>query len=76
MFFHDPLFWKSFWNTIYMVIGIPVGMALSLGLSLLLNTKVKGIAVWRTLFYMPSIIPALWRPPSFGSGSSTRAAAC
>jgi multiple sugar transport system permease protein len=34
-------------------------MALSLGLSLLLNTKVKGVAVWRTLFYMPSIIPAV-----------------
>ncbi|HXB96996.1 MAG TPA: extracellular solute-binding protein [bacterium] len=59
MFSQDPLFWKSLWNTVYMVIGIPVGMALSLGLSLLLNTKVKGVAVWRTLFYMPSIIPAV-----------------
>jgi multiple sugar transport system permease protein len=57
LFLHDPLFWKCLWNTGYMIIGIPLGMALSLALALLLNTEVKGVAVWRTLFYMPSIIP-------------------
>jgi ABC-type sugar transport system permease subunit/ABC-type glycerol-3-phosphate transport system substrate-binding protein len=59
LFFQDPLFWKSLWNTTYMLVGIPLGMALSLGMSLLLNTKVKGVAVWRTLFYIPSIVPAV-----------------
>jgi multiple sugar transport system permease protein len=55
----DALFWKSMWNTVYMVIGIPLGMAISLGIALLLNLKVRGIAVWRTFFYLPSIVPAV-----------------
>ncbi len=55
----DELFWKSLYNTLFMVIGIPLGMAVSLGLALLLNLKIRGIAVWRTLFYLPSIVPAV-----------------
>lgn len=55
----DELFWKSLGNTLFMVVGIPLGMALSLALALLLNLKVRGIAVWRTLFYLPSIVPAV-----------------
>lgn len=59
MFSSDPLFYKSLWNTLYMVIGIPLGMALSLGIAMLLNQKINGIAVWRTFFYLPSIVPAV-----------------
>ena len=55
----DELFWKSFYNTVYMVLGIPLGMALGLGIALLLNLKVRGVAVWRTFFYLPSIVPAV-----------------
>lgn len=53
----DPLFWKSLWNTLYMVIGVPLGMAFGLGIALLLNMEIKGIAVWRTFFYLPAIVP-------------------
>ena len=59
MFSQDPLFWKALGNTLYMAVGIPVGMAASLGIALLLNLRVRGIAVWRTLFYLPSIMPAV-----------------
>lgn len=59
LFAEDPLFLISLRNTVYMVIGIPLGMAVSLGLALLLNLKIRGIAVWRTLFYLPSIVPAV-----------------
>ncbi len=59
MFTKDPLFWKSMWNTLFMVIGIPLGMALSLGIAILLNLKVRGVAVWRTAFYLPAIVPAV-----------------
>jgi len=59
MFTKDALYWKSMWNTLYMVIGIPLGMSLSLGIALLLNMKIRGIAVWRTFFYLPSITPAV-----------------
>ena len=59
MFSRDPLFWKVIGNTAYMIIGIPLGMALSLAIALLLNLEVRGVAVWRTFFYLPSIIPAV-----------------
>ncbi|MCG3148471.1 MAG: hypothetical protein PCFJNLEI_01915 [Verrucomicrobiae bacterium] len=59
MFTNDPLFWKSMWNTVYMVIGIPLGMAMSLGIAILLTLKVRGVALWRTCFYLPSIVPAV-----------------
>ena len=42
-----------------MIIGIPLGMALSLGIALLLNLEIKGVAVWRTFFYLPSIMPVV-----------------
>ena len=59
MFTQDPLFWKSLWNTIYMLAGVPLGMAVSLAIALLLNLKIKAMPVWRTFFYLPSIIPAV-----------------
>lgn len=55
----DPLFWKSLGNTLYMLLGVPVGMALSLGMALLLNARVRGVALWRSCFYLPSIVPAV-----------------
>jgi len=59
MFVKDELFWKSLYNTVFMVMGIPIGMAVSLGIAMLLNLKVRGVAVWRTFFYLPSIVPAV-----------------
>jgi ABC-type sugar transport system permease subunit/ABC-type glycerol-3-phosphate transport system substrate-binding protein len=59
MFTRDPLFWKVLGNTLYMMIGIPLGMALSLAIALLLNLEVRGVAVWRTFFYLPSIVPVV-----------------
>ena len=56
----DELFWKSLYNTVFMVIGIPLGHGASAsGIALLLNLKVRGVAVWRTFFYLPSIVPAV-----------------
>lgn len=55
----DDLFLVSVGNTAFMILGIPIGMAVSLGIALLLNVEIKGIAVWRTCFYLPSIVPAV-----------------
>ncbi|HNR35158.1 MAG TPA: extracellular solute-binding protein [Candidatus Hydrogenedentes bacterium] len=55
----DPLFYKSLWNTLFMAIGIPLGMALSLAIALLLNYEIKGMAIYRTFFYLPAIMPAV-----------------
>ena len=59
MFTDDPLFYKSLWNTIFMALGIPLGMLVSLGIAILLNYEIKGMAVYRTFFYLPAIMPAV-----------------
>lgn len=54
----DPLIWKSILNTFYLVIvGIPIGTFLSLLIAVLLNIKIPGIGVFRTIIYMPAVIP-------------------
>lgn len=54
----DELFWKSMGNTLYYVaLSVPIQIAISLSVALLLNLEVKGLSVFRTLYYMPSIVP-------------------
>ena len=56
--FTDEKFYKSLWNTFYMVIiGTPVSLIGGLLLAVLLNQKIKGMPVFRTIFYLPSIVP-------------------
>jgi len=54
----DPLFWKSLWITVkYALVAVPVGIAAGVALALLLNLRVWGISVYRTVFYLPAIVP-------------------
>ncbi len=54
----DPLFWKSLYNTAYFAAGsVALGLVVSLTLALLLNSKVKGLGLYRTLFFLPSLMP-------------------
>ena len=54
----DPLFWKSLWITVkYALVAVPVGILAGVGLALLLNLRVRGISVYRTIFYLPAIVP-------------------
>lgn len=58
--FHDAKFYKSLYNTIYMVVlATPINIIVALLLAVLLNQKVKGMSVFRTVFYLPSIVPAV-----------------
>lgn len=53
----DPLFVKSLLVTIYYtVLAVPFDLILALLLAILLNQKVKGQAIFRTLFYAPTIV--------------------
>lgn len=54
---NDSLFWKALGNTGFMLLGVPINMAVGLGIALLLNMKVKGVNLYRTIYYLPSIIP-------------------
>lgn len=61
-------------TTLFAVMSVPLNLFLGLGIAMLLNQKVKGLAFWRTLYYMPTVISGvaialLWQwmfEPSFG----------
>jgi len=54
---NEPTFWKSLFNTLFMVLGVPIGMAVGLAIAMLLNAKVGGLSVYRTIYYLPAIVP-------------------
>ncbi len=47
--------WRYMGNTVYYMAGIPLGMGVSLGLALLVNTRIRGVVVYRTIFYLPVV---------------------
>ncbi len=52
----DPKFSVSIVNTLYYMAGhIPLGMALAFFMALLLNRNVRGLPLFRTLYYLPSV---------------------
>lgn len=58
LFFRDPLFWKALYNTLYFTIfSVPLSLAVALGLAVLLNQGVPGTSMFRTVFFLPSIVP-------------------
>lgn len=57
MFVHDDLFWKSLYNTVYFVIfNVPLTTIFSVFLATVLNQKIKGISLFRTVFYLPAVL--------------------
>lgn len=51
---------KALYNTVYLAgIGVPLGVATGLAVALLLNSAVRGMRYYRTLFYMPAIVPTV-----------------
>jgi multiple sugar transport system permease protein len=59
-FANDPLVWPSLGRTLkYSVAVVPVGIVGSLILAMLLNRGVSGTNTYRTLFYLPSLTPAV-----------------
>ena len=62
----DPYFYKSLTVTvIYVVLSVPTSIVFAFLIASLLNKSVKGKGLFRTLFYLPSIIPivamgAIW----------------
>ena len=70
----DRLIGIAFGNTIYLMIGIPIGMAGSLLLALAMNQRIRGISLFRTLYFLPVVssvvaVSVLWRwifNPEFG----------
>ena len=55
----DPDFYKSLLNTGYMLLRIPLVMVVGLGIALLLQSGVRGISVYRSMLYVPAVMPVV-----------------
>lgn len=56
MMLHNAEVWKALVNTLrYTGIMVPLSIAISLVVAVLLNQKIKGISLYRTLYYLPVV---------------------
>ncbi len=56
----DPILAQSLKVTfIFSAISVPLGLIFAFFLANLINTKVRGIAIFRTIYFLPSIVPAV-----------------
>jgi multiple sugar transport system permease protein len=60
IFTDDPLFWKSLKVTLlFTLILVPIQLTLSLLVAILLNQKVMAMPLFRTMFYLPTVLPVV-----------------
>jgi multiple sugar transport system permease protein len=62
----DREFWRYGFNTLFLMLAIPVNMLGSLFLAMVMNQKLRGIVVFRVIYFMPTIVAGvgtylLWR---------------
>jgi multiple sugar transport system permease protein len=58
LLFDDRLFWLSLGNTLYYtIVANLAGGVVALSLAMLLNMRVKGLAIYRTIYYIPVVVP-------------------
>lgn len=56
----DEVFWKSLMNTlVFAAMYVPLAFVVAFGLALLLNSKVRFMPLYRTIFFMPSLVPVV-----------------
>lgn len=57
VFFGDPLFWHSLKVTIYYAaLTLPLSLVLGFFIAILLNQKIPGVNLWRTVYFLPSVV--------------------
>lgn len=55
--FKDPLFWQSLKVTIkFAAMALPLNLVIGFMLAVLLNQKIPGVNIWRTLYFLPSVV--------------------
>src|SRR5699024_8197951 len=60
MFMDDRLFRKSLFVTTYYTLGsVPLIIAVAFFVAILLNQNVRGMGIFRTIFYLPVLVPAV-----------------
>src|SRR3990172_4424874 len=74
----DSYFWNALKNTFLYSLNVPIGMAVSLVVALMMNQRLKGVNLLRTLYFLPSVtsfvaIALVWMwiyHPSFGMANA------
>lgn len=57
LFFEDERIYKSLYNTAYYAfLSVPLGVVLALLLAVALNQEVRGIVLFRAIFYLPKVV--------------------
>lgn len=60
LFTRDPVYIKSLLNTLYyVVVKVPLGMIIALFVAQMLNQKIVGVRLYRTVFYLPTVVSAV-----------------
>ncbi len=59
LFSDREYFLQSLLNTSFMFLELPLALILSLAIALLLNMNLRGMAFFRTLYYIPSVVPTV-----------------
>jgi len=53
---NDTLFWKTLWNTAYYTfVAVPTGVFIAFWLAVLMNRKMRGVIILRTVYFLPQI---------------------
>lgn len=63
---NDPFFWQYLYNTGYLMLAIPATLFGSLMLAIALNQRIRGVVIYRTLYFLPSVtagvaVLVLWK---------------
>ena len=57
---NDPLVGKSLINTAYYTfVGVPLQLLVAFALAMMLNQQIRGLGIYRTIYYLPSITPVV-----------------
>lgn len=55
--FSSQEFWKATWNSIWFcILTVPVGIFFAIILAVLLNAKIKGRSIFRTIYFLPMVV--------------------
>lgn len=62
----DRDFWYFLYNTVFFMLAIPFGMAVSLLMAIFLNQKLRGVVIFRTIYFLPVVsslvaVAIVWR---------------
>ena len=58
LFTKDDRFWSAVYNTFYFAgLSIPLAVITAFGLALLLNAKINGQTLYRTVYFLPVLVP-------------------